>query len=513
MHYTLADLLEGGILPSARLLTGEGDFSKVVIDSVSVQELPLDDFIQKNELVLSTAIGCDRDPQRYLQLIQGARQAHGAAIAFAFREDGRTIPPEILRQAGDLPVFQIPWEYRFSAIQSAVLDAIREKEVAVFKEVQNKLFNLFFETSPLDEAARYIAQTLEVGVQIFNRAGELRGSSREEEAPPPPDAPSLEVEILISSMVFGKLRILAEAGAADPAENRHLFEQYVAFPLALWFNRKNIEDLTATQLKNDFVHNLATGNYDSFSQMVQQGANLHFDLARPYTCIVLKASLNGEKEESIEYSNRTARTAAEIEEILLREGARRGMKIMVSNLSLEFIVFLENLPPAPQEGVEAYLDGVDRRIRQTFPNLTLLWGFSEIRLEPQDFSRLYRNARLALQYCAAAGDGSRRFAYKDTRKALIVSVLSENPQILQNAQEVLGALMAYDARSDVGLMGTLTCYIANNYHISKTARDLHIHRQSLLYRLEKIQHLTGLSLDDHNDLFVLEVFSRIHRPY
>ena len=80
MHYTLADLLEGGILPSARLLTGEGDFSKVVIDSVSVQELPLDDFIQKNELVLSTAIGCDRDPQRYLQLIQRARQAHRAAM-------------------------------------------------------------------------------------------------------------------------------------------------------------------------------------------------------------------------------------------------------------------------------------------------------------------------------------------------------------------------------------------------------------------------------------------------
>ena len=323
----------------------------------------------------------------------------------------------------------------------------------------------------------------------------------------------MTVDILISNMIFGKLKILSAKENAGLEESRQLFEQYVAFPLALWFNKKNIEDLTATRLKNDFVYNLATGNYASFSEMVRQGANLHFDLTRPYTCIVLKASLRGNDKDTVEYSERIACYIAEIEEILLREGAQRGRKIMVSNLSLEFVVFLENRDPSPREAVEQYLDAADRRLCQQFPFFTLLWGFSEISLENQEFSRLYSNARLALQYCAAAKDGRRRFAYKDTRKASIVSVLSEHPRVQKDAAEVLGELLAYDSRWETGLLNTLTCYIVNNYNLNQTARDLHIHRQSLRYRLEKIQQLTGMSLKDHGDLFVLEALSRIHVSY
>ena len=47
----------------------------------------------------------------------------------------------------------------------------------------------------------------------------------------------------------------------------------------------------------------------------------------------------------------------------------------------------------------------------------------------------------------------------------------------------------------------------------QTARSLHIHRQSLSYRLEKIEQLTGMSLGSHEDLFLLEVYSRIYRSY
>ena len=509
MYCTLADLLENDILPHAQLLTDLGDFSKIIVESVSVQEFPLDNFIQENELVLSTAVGCEQEPTRYLQLIEEARQSHAAAIAFAFQGKGQAILPEILAEVHDFPLFQIPWECRFSAIQVAVLDTIRKKRVTVFREVQNKLFNLFFEAQSLDQAARLIAQELEVEIAILDRNGRQRGASQPEGNPP--YGPTLTVEIQFSDMMFGRLLIWQPGGELE--ENRPLFEQYVAFPLALWFNKKNIEDLTITRLKNDFVHDLATGNYTSFAEMVRQGANLHFDLTRPYTCLVLRAALRGQNGSPVEYSDRTVRYASEIEKILLREASNQGMKVMVGNLNLEFVVFLENLSSNPQREVDRYLTNADNSIGECFPSLVLLWGCSEIVLEAPDFTRLYRNAILALQYCAADKSGSRRFTYKDTRKALIISVLSEHPQVQKNAQQVLGKLMEYDRHSSMDLLETLTKYIANNYNISQAARDLHICRQSLLYRLDKIQQLTGMSLDDHEDLFVLEVLSRIQVSY
>jgi purine catabolism regulator len=56
-------------------------------------------------------------------------------------------------------------------------------------------------------------------------------------------------------------------------------------------------------------------------------------------------------------------------------------------------------------------------------------------------------------------------------------------------------------------MQTLMVYLATNYNASQTAKQLHLNRHSLLYRLRKIEHLTGLSLSDHEDLFVLEAFA------
>lgn len=60
MYYTLENFLRDNVSPDIRLLTRAADFSNVQIKSVSVQELPLDNFVGKNELVLSTAIGCDQ---------------------------------------------------------------------------------------------------------------------------------------------------------------------------------------------------------------------------------------------------------------------------------------------------------------------------------------------------------------------------------------------------------------------------------------------------------------------
>ena len=61
----------------------------------------------------------------------------------------------------------------------------------------------------------------------------------------------------------------------------------------------------------------------------------------------------------------------------------------------------------------------------------------------------------------------------------------------------------------IDLVGTLTAYIRSNHSISRTARELNIHRQSLLYRLDKIEEITEMKLGNHQDLFLLEIYCRV----
>lgn len=59
------------------------------------------------------------------------------------------------------------------------------------------------------------------------------------------------------------------------------------------------------------------------------------------------------------------------------------------------------------------------------------------------------------------------------------------------------------------LIGTFIAYNQFHGNVSQTARSLNLHRQSLLYRLRKIESLTGLSLIDPDDLFLLDLSIKI----
>ena len=68
----------------------------------------------------------------------------------------------------------------------------------------------------------------------------------------------------------------------------------------------------------------------------------------------------------------------------------------------------------------------------------------------------------------------------------------------------LERLASNDPKSGV-LIKTLAAWFANNGHPTLTAKALHIHRNSLDYRLRKIGEITGMNLDSIDDMLMLYV--------
>ena len=60
----------------------------------------------------------------------------------------------------------------------------------------------------------------------------------------------------------------------------------------------------------------------------------------------------------------------------------------------------------------------------------------------------------------------------------------------------LALLKQYDEDNHTDLYQTLYDYLRNNCNMAETARQLHLHRNSLLYRLNQIRELGGIRLDD-----------------
>ena len=66
-------------------------------------------------------------------------------------------------------------------------------------------------------------------------------------------------------------------------------------------------------------------------------------------------------------------------------------------------------------------------------------------------------------------------------------------------------LKSYDDQHNTMLLNTINIYINNNNNQMETAKQMFIHRSTLLYRLHKIEELTGINLSDPDTIFHLQL--------
>lgn len=70
---------------------------------------------------------------------------------------------------------------------------------------------------------------------------------------------------------------------------------------------------------------------------------------------------------------------------------------------------------------------------------------------------------------------------------------------------VIPALQEYDQKNSTSLLTTLETYLEQFCHTANTIKELHIHRNTLLCRLKKIEEICDVSLQDYETLLHLMV--------
>lgn len=102
------------------------------------------------------------------------------------------------------------------------------------------------------------------------------------------------------------------------------------------------------------------------------------------------------------------------------------------------------------------------------------------------------------------------FSYYDLSLPVLLAGLESGWQAEQLRQP-LARLEEFDQKGRV-LMKTLIAWFSHNSHPTLTAKAMHIHRNTLDYRLQKISELTGLNLSNTDDRLLLYVAMQLRNP-
>lgn len=488
MTLSIHDIIENTSLRT-RLVNGEAGLSRQVRWAHVCELADPTEWLGDGDLLMTTGIGIPTEPAAQRQYLE--RLAH-AKVAGLMIGENMQAPGDIgaLCEAAEqqgFPLLMTHYSVPFSAVTRAILDAGRQQEFerhnAISRVYESARMGLrgvgvgtLLERLQKDVRAHlylFDAHSWEPWLQglepmpdawrqaVLVRRQEIRGAMPAVLRCTREDA---EDEALVMSLpTQPSCEILASGGELLEYGLLH----HVVAVLGIELERLQAEQERQQRLGSELLDDLLQ------QRLVERAARERLEQMQ---CPVEPAVVA------------LARPAAELPADWQRHLRRQGFEFLVRNQGDEVILLLAAPEAAPRVQAE----------------LGCPLGLSNPLGHPARALEALREARLA-------------FAHTSTLRPLVAygSAHAEQPWLPDSLDEakrihqaVLGALVDYDQQQSTQLHNTLRVFLEQNRSWQKAAQQLNVHKQTLVYRVHRIEEITGRSLDSTEDVAVLWIALR-----
>ena len=155
-------------------------------------------------------------------------------------------------------------------------------------------------------------------------------------------------------------------------------------------------------------------------------------------------------------------------------------------------------------GLDDFSDLQDYISRKNIDKCCCSVGLSNVFTEISKVKDAYDCAKIA----AFSADPNKKLQvvfYNKMGVYLLLNEIKNLPEADAFCHLYLNPLLEYDSENSGELIKTLEAFFAENCNLRKTADVLYMHKNSVSYRLNKIQQLTGLDINNSDDKFNLQL--------
>lgn len=157
-------------------------------------------------------------------------------------------------------------------------------------------------------------------------------------------------------------------------------------------------------------------------------------------------------------------------------------------------------PENPQEELYRYASELQEKIAETGNEMRISLG--TVMDDIKDVSKSYKEAKLALDVGKIFFEDKSIVPYNNLGVGRLIYQLPLN-LCRMFIREIFGDKTP--DQFDKETITTINKFFENSLNISETSRQLFIHRNTLVYRLDKIQKMTGLDLRSFDDAIIFKI--------
>lgn len=560
MAITVRNALEIGRLAEAKILAGTAGLDNIIraVDIIDVPDAAI--WFRKDSLLSTTFYALKDNLNAQLQIIEDIAKCGGAGLIIFSPERYITQIDQRLIQKADelsLPLLQMP-DCSYIDVIVPVMSRILDKQVEALEyaqEVHSRMAHFVLKGKSLQELITSLSALInhpvvmvDAGLILLNYEvppgiphktplidylKESQGYLELAECYPrevleeivtgkkpiyhhysKPKSLDFLFPIVASETFYGVLIVPGLAHELEPAKTVAL----EAASMAIALDTLKEREIRDAEQKNEmnFFNELLLGNLKSKESILTQAKQLDLDIDGPY-CLIL-AELNKESpyylkmmdknrgifKENLERKlQRQLRIALDLEQTQSIIVEAMGSIVLLLRLPEKWSVeervdrskqLMRKIKKTVQTRMEAVpvcmaMGGICDNIERISASYMQAWETMDIgkKLLPPDF----------------AVDVTEMEAYHLVKR-FMTSTSAANLY-----QHIYDKLLLYDREKGGELVQTLETYIESNYSRIHTAKKLHVHRNSLNYRLQKINELLGQDVDQIDGFhFLLASISR-----
>ncbi|MBZ0302746.1 MAG: helix-turn-helix domain-containing protein, partial [Anaerolineae bacterium] len=176
----------------------------------------------------------------------------------------------------------------------------------------------------------------------------------------------------------------------------------------------------------------------------------------------------------------------------------------------EVLVFMAPDPQNPIDNSMSLAQAFSQEAQKQYPQARVAIGLGQVAREISAWRTSYRDAVQALDLARRLQTDTPLFIGDLGVYQLILS-LSDREKLLEFRDRTLGPLLEYDHRQHADLIKTLEAFFACHGNLSQTAEMLIVHRNTLLYRMNRINEIAQIDLNRPETRLALHLALTIRR--
>lgn len=506
---------------STHIVSGEGLLDQSVTWTTVIH--PEDDInskvVQKRELILIAPVNNPPKALGDTEIIQWCSERDVSAVVFC-----SPVSPAGLAEAKacGLPVLSLNRDTRIREVERSIISLLVNRKGQVERrgtQIYRQLTQISSRNEGMDELIASMARLTKKAVIIHDKrlhplshkiqpeiAGiwddieyflkkqdnlpvELHDRHRVVDVDPPVLMQSLPIAglarlvapIITSNVGRGYLSIIGRDSDLDEIDQ--LVCEHGAAACALEMAKQKAVNETEKRLRGTFLDRLLLGDV-SQQEAIRQGERFSHDMTQSHVAFVL--SWRGDNRHSLRRLETTVNT--------IIAGRQSSALVWTRENEGEVVVFHATDQANPIDHSMELSSAFSREIKRQFPQSRVAIGLGQVARDINGWRSSYRDAVQAMELAERLQTDLPLFI-GDLGVYQLILNLTDKDKLSDFCEDSLGPLMDYDMRQNADLIKTLEAFFHCHGNLSQTAETLIVHRNTLLYRMNRINEIAGIDLN------------------